>query len=110
MVCYRNKFCIERCLTLSGITNVFKTEKTEDQFKVGTYYLDLYFPEYKIVVECDENGQSLGGFPQQVLDAEIAYENAYPKQNDMGDDVVTAWGINAKGKDLLQRKTTYKVF
>lgn len=60
--------------------------------------------------ECDENGQSLGGFPQQVLDAEIAYENAYPKQNDMGDDVVTAWGINAKGKDLLQRKTTYKVF
>jgi very-short-patch-repair endonuclease len=44
--------------TLSALTNSFKTEKFEDQFKVGKYYLDLYFPEYKIVVECDENGHS----------------------------------------------------
>jgi hypothetical protein len=44
--------------TLSIITNTFKTEKFEDQFKVGRYYLDLYFPEYKIVVECDENGHA----------------------------------------------------
>jgi len=44
--------------TLSALTNVFKTEKFEDQFKVGQYYLDLYFPEYKIVVECDENGHT----------------------------------------------------
>jgi very-short-patch-repair endonuclease len=44
--------------TLSALTNAFKTEKFEDQFKVGRYYLDLYFPEYKIVVECDENGHA----------------------------------------------------
>jgi len=44
--------------TLSALTNTFKTEKFEDQFKVGRYYLDLYFPEYKIVVECDENGHA----------------------------------------------------
>jgi very-short-patch-repair endonuclease len=44
--------------TLSALTNSFKTEKFEDQFKVGRYYLDLYFPEYKIVVECDENGHA----------------------------------------------------
>ena len=44
--------------TLSALTNVFKTEKFEDQFKVGQYYLDLYFPEYKIVIECDENGHT----------------------------------------------------
>ena len=44
--------------TLSALTNVFKTEKFEDQFKVGKYYLDLYFPEYKIVIECDENGHT----------------------------------------------------
>jgi len=44
--------------TLSALTNTFKTEKFEDQFKVGRYYLDLYFPEYKIVVECDENGHT----------------------------------------------------
>jgi very-short-patch-repair endonuclease len=44
--------------TLSALTNVFKTEKFEDQFKVGNYYLDLYFPEYKIVIECYENGHT----------------------------------------------------
>ena len=44
--------------TLSAITNTFKTEKFEDQYKIGSYYLDLYFPEYKIVVECDENGHA----------------------------------------------------
>jgi len=50
-----------KCLTkeqqnLNAITNTFKTEKFEDQFKVGKYYLDLYFPEYKIVIEVDEHG------------------------------------------------------
>ena len=44
--------------TLSAITNAFKTEKFEDQYKIGSYYLDLYFTEYKIVVECDENGHA----------------------------------------------------
>ena len=44
--------------TLSTITNVFKTEKFEDQFKIGSYYLDLFFTEYKIVIECDENGHA----------------------------------------------------
>ena len=44
--------------TLTSITNVFKTEKFEDQYKIGKYYLDLYFPDYGIVVECDENGHA----------------------------------------------------
>ena len=44
--------------TLSTITDVFKTEKFEDQFKIGPYYLDLYFSEHKIVIECDENGHA----------------------------------------------------
>ena len=44
--------------TLSTLTNVFKTEKFEDQYKIGTYYLDLYFSDYKIVIECDENGHA----------------------------------------------------
>ena len=44
--------------TLSTITNVFKTEKFEDQFKIGSYYLDLFFTDYKIVIECDENGHA----------------------------------------------------
>ena len=54
-----NKKCLTKeQLTLSEITNLFKTEIFDDQFKVGPYFLDLYFPEYRIVVECDENGHS----------------------------------------------------
>ena len=57
------KFGIEttnrKCLTkeqqtISHIANVFKTEKIEDQFKVGSYYLDMYFSDYQIALECDE--------------------------------------------------------
>jgi very-short-patch-repair endonuclease/prophage antirepressor-like protein len=43
---------------LLAITNTFKTEKYEDQFKVGKYYIDLYFTEFKIAIEVDENGHS----------------------------------------------------
>ena len=40
-----------KCLTkeqqcLLSITNTFKTEKFEDQYKVDCYYIDLYFPDY----------------------------------------------------------------
>ena len=52
-----NKKCLTKeQQTLSHIANVFKTEKFEDQFKVGPYYLDMYFTEYKIAIEADENG------------------------------------------------------
>ena len=44
--------------TLSSIANVFKTEKYEDQYKIGKYFLDLCFTEYNIVIECDENGHA----------------------------------------------------
>lgn len=52
-----NRKCLskeQQCLSV--ITDVFKTEKFEDQYNVGKYRLDLYFPEHKIVIECDENG------------------------------------------------------
>jgi len=52
-----NRKCLSKeQQSISGIANTFKTEKIEDQFKVGPYYLDMYFPEYKIIIECDENG------------------------------------------------------
>lgn len=44
--------------TLSHIATAFKSEKFEDQYKVGKYYLDMYFTDYKLVIECDENGHS----------------------------------------------------
>jgi very-short-patch-repair endonuclease len=53
----------DKCLTkeqqtLSHIATAFKSEKFEDQYKVGKYYLDMYFTDYKLVIECDENGHS----------------------------------------------------
>ena len=54
-----NKKCLTKeQQTLSAIVNTFKTEKFEDQYKIGKYYLDLYFNEHKIVIECDENGHA----------------------------------------------------
>lgn len=61
------KFGIEttnrKCLTkeqqtLSGLSTAFKTKLFVDQYKVGQYYLDLYFPDYRLVIKCDENGHT----------------------------------------------------
>jgi len=54
-----NKKCLSKeQQSLSAITDVFKTDKFADQYPVGKYYLDLYFTDYKIVVECDEKGHA----------------------------------------------------
>jgi very-short-patch-repair endonuclease/prophage antirepressor-like protein/transposase len=54
-----NKKCLTKeQQTLSAISDAFKTYKIEDQYKVGKYYLDMYFPVFKIVIECDELGHA----------------------------------------------------
>ena len=54
-----NRKCLSKeQQTLSSISNVFKTEKYEDQYKTGKYFIDLYFSEYRLCIECDENGHS----------------------------------------------------
>ena len=54
-----NKKCLTKeQQTLSHIATAFKTEKFEDQYKVGKYYLDMYFNEYNMVIECDELGHN----------------------------------------------------
>lgn len=52
-----NKKCLTKEQnTLSDILKIFKIEKIEIQYPVGKYFLDMYFQEYKIIVECDELG------------------------------------------------------
>ena len=53
----------KKCLTkeqqsLSEISTIFKIENPVFQHPVGNYILDMYFPEYKIIVECDEGNHS----------------------------------------------------
>jgi very-short-patch-repair endonuclease len=40
--------------TLYNIKNAFKDEYIIEQYNVNNYFIDLYFPEYKLALECDE--------------------------------------------------------
>ena len=45
--------CIETD-TIKSILEAFHGEKTIIQHRIGKYMVDLYFPDYNIIVECDE--------------------------------------------------------
>lgn len=40
--------------TIDSIKTVFKNEKMINQYVIDNYRIDLYFPEYKLAIECDE--------------------------------------------------------
>lgn len=42
--------------TIGQIRKAFKHLETIQQYKVAPYYVDLYFPDYRVAVECDEEG------------------------------------------------------
>ncbi len=42
--------------TVGQIRRAFKHLETIQQYKVASYYIDLYFPNHRIAVECDEEG------------------------------------------------------
>lgn len=43
---------------IGALLKAFECETIEPQFNIGSYRIDLYFPDYKIAVECDEFGHS----------------------------------------------------
>ena len=50
--------------TTRQIRKTFKHLRTIEQYRVGSYYIDLYFPDHRIAVECDEDGHR--GYAQDV--------------------------------------------
>jgi very-short-patch-repair endonuclease len=47
--------CIEN-QTIGFICNCYKDiVEINRQYNIGKYKVDLYFPQYKLIVECDEN-------------------------------------------------------
>jgi len=53
--CINIGMCIEN-QTIGFIENVFKgVIVCKRQFPMGKYKIDLYFPDYRLAVECDEN-------------------------------------------------------
>lgn len=41
--------------TLKCIMDAFRNEDYEEQHSIGKYRIDLFFPKYKLAIECDEN-------------------------------------------------------
>jgi very-short-patch-repair endonuclease len=42
--------------TLKCILQSFKGEEMIQQYNIKPYFIDLYFPKYKLAIECDETG------------------------------------------------------
>ena len=54
------KYVTKEAETLDAITKAFADEKMRLQHKVKDYKIDLYFPDYNLWIEFDENGH--GGY------------------------------------------------
>ena len=51
---YQHKYVRKETTTMSHIQDAFKGEEMIDQYGVDGYRIDLYFPAYKLAIECDE--------------------------------------------------------
>ena len=51
---HKHKYTSKENDSIEIIMKTFHGEKMERQFKIGNYRIDLYLPEHKIAVECDE--------------------------------------------------------
>jgi very-short-patch-repair endonuclease len=56
---HSNKFVCIESETIKSISNTFKGEKMIKQYKINNYFIDLYFEDYKLAIECDENHNNL---------------------------------------------------
>ena len=50
-----SKVCPHETTTLCQIIDSFNGEDMVIQYSVGKYYIDMYFPKYKLAIECDED-------------------------------------------------------
>ena len=46
----------EEMATLASLMEAFDGQEMVQQFPIGCYRIDLYFPKHRIAVECDEHG------------------------------------------------------
>lgn len=76
--------CIETD-TIKCISDAFNYETMILQYNVDKYYIDLYFPDYKLAVECDENHYDMIGdtkreeFIKNKLDCKFIRYKPYAK-------------------------------
>ena len=59
--CINIGMCIEN-QTIGFIENTYSNMlNVKRQYTIGKYHVDLYFIDYKLVIECDENVTSFSG-------------------------------------------------
>ena len=49
-----NKYVRKEAGTIYTIQKVFEGKSMKWQFSIGSYRIDLYFPEHKLAIECDD--------------------------------------------------------
>ena len=49
------KYVHKEADTIYTIQNVFEEISMKPKFSIGSYRINLYFPEHKLAIECDEN-------------------------------------------------------
>ena len=94
--------------TIGKIIEVFNDENYETQFRIGSYRIDLYFPDQKIAVECDEFGhigrdQSREKARQMYIENRLGCE--FVRYNPDAKD----FSIFKVIKKLMRRMTAFKV-
>ena len=86
---------------LAMVTKVYQCETCEAIVRDGGI-----IPYRQRLKQCDENGVAINNFPQEVLDAEMAFEVSYPTKDVYGKPVPTAWGLildsEHNGKKMLE--------
>ena len=50
-----HKYIRKEAGTIYTIQNVFEGISIKQQFSIGSYRIDLYFPQHKLAIECDEH-------------------------------------------------------
>jgi len=63
---HSHKYECKETESLGAIMKVFKGEKMKTQHPVLGYRIDLYFPDYNLAIECDENGHSDRSIPEEI--------------------------------------------
>jgi very-short-patch-repair endonuclease len=95
--------CIET-QTIGFIENSFSEAlRLTRQKRIGTYYIDLYFEDYNLAIECDENDHK---------DRDITYEHAREKYLLEQNITIMRYNPNDKNFDLsnVLRKITKVLF
>lgn len=93
--------------TLDFIMRAFDGEQMTKQFKFGVYSVDLFFNDYNIVVECDEDNhkfaQGQDEHRQEYIECKFGCSFVRYRPQEKGDDALS-YAINSIFKLILKAK------